>query len=149
MEALERKVVDLERELVRRDITIRQLRADLDKCHQVIRSSAAAAAAGTGAGGSANSLDPMAQIAPWRVPTASTASSGGVGGWTTDILPRLKRLAISAEPLLPRALGNAPVAELLRQTSLTPYLSRQKPKSAQWVCLSFLYHSDPYAFKNM
>lgn len=127
MEVLERRVLELERELVRRDVMIRQLRAEVDKCHQVLNHhQLRPPQSSTGAA----DLSPppkdsvMAQIAPWRV---------AAGGPKDQLdLPRFKRLAISAEPLLPRALERgATVDEVLRQTSLAPYMKRQKPKSAQ------------------
>ena len=108
MEALERRVVELERELVRRDVLIRQLRADLDKCHQVMKPLRPPEPV-------AVDVAKMAELAPWRL--------GGLE------LPRVKRLAISAEPLLPRSMGNASAAEVLRQFSLQPH--RRQPKNAQ------------------
>ena len=81
---LKAKVAQLERDLAQRDALIRQLRADLDKCQQVLKE------------GSTQSVS-MAEIAPWRV----------------GLEPRFKRLAISAEPLaLPRSLHANSVAEL-------------------------------------
>lgn len=82
---LKAKIAQLERDLAQRDGLIRQLRADLDKCQQVLKE------------GSATQNVSMAEIAPWRV----------------GLEPRFKRLAISAEPLaLPRSLHANSVAEL-------------------------------------
>ena len=107
MDGLVERIGQLERQLVQRDNHIRLLRAELDKCQQVL-----------------NKQQPqqqqqqqqsvveetMAQIAPWRLE------------------PKLKRLAISAEPLaISRQMGNATLAEL--KQSLHQPKTQPKPKS--------------------
>ena len=114
-ERLER-IGQLERELSQRDGLIRQLRADLDKCQQVLKPLQ-----------QVEGVD-MAQIAPWRV---ASKNGSGVG---LGLEPRFKRLAISAEPLLlPRSLLLANSAAELQQSLPV----NRQPKSAQWVTLLF------------
>ncbi|XP_057381165.1 cGMP-dependent protein kinase, isozyme 2 forms cD4/T1/T3A/T3B-like isoform X1 [Daphnia carinata] len=117
-ERLER-IGQLERELSQRDALVRQLRADLDKCQQVLKPlnqhvqheqglSAAAAA-------------DMAKIAPWRVGSKNGPAAAA------GLEPRFKRLAISAEPLLlPRSLLLANSAAELQQSLPV----NRQPKSA-------------------
>lgn len=111
-ERLER-IGQLERELGQRDVLVRQLRADLDKCQQVLKPL-----------NQHVQLDEtsilcadMAQIAPWRV---------GKPNGPAGMEPRFKRLAISAEPLLlPRSLLLANAAELKQSLPVN-----RQPKSA-------------------
>lgn len=109
-ERLER-IGQLERELSQRDGLIRQLRADLDKCQQVLKPLQIE--------GSSPSPVDMAQIAPWRVNKNGSAS--------LSLEPRFKRLAISAEPLrLPSSLLLANSAAELKQSLPV----NRQPKSA-------------------
>lgn len=99
MDGLVERIGQLERQLVQRDNHIRLLRAELDKCQQVLNKQQQQSVAET-----------MAQIAPWRLE------------------PKLKRLAISAEPLaFSRQMGNATLAEL--KQSLHQPKPQPKPKS--------------------
>lgn len=83
-------VMRLERRLAERDVLIDQLRIELDKCRQVLQAATPSpppslpqppAAAGSDA----------ASIAPWRL----LGRGDGIG----SVEGRLKRMAISAEPL--------------------------------------------------
>jgi hypothetical protein len=115
-ERLER-IGQLERELSQRDGLIRQLRADLDKCQQVLKPLQQVEGSSSPGG-----VD-MAQIAPWRVTSKNGSGVGGLG-----LEPRFKRLAISAEPLLlPRSLLLANSAAELQQSLPV----NRQPKSAQ------------------
>lgn len=99
------RIGHLERQLVQRDNLIRQLRAELDKCQQVLNKNVNVNQAQL-----QQQQESMAQIAPWRLE------------------PKLKRLAISAEPLPnSRQMGNATLAEL-KQSLLQPK-PQPKPQS--------------------
>jgi len=100
MDGLVERIGQLERQLVQRDNHIRLLRAELDKCQQVLNKQQQQSVV----------EETMAQIAPWRLE------------------PKLKRLAISAEPLaISRQMGNATLAEL--KQSLHQPKTQPKPKS--------------------
>ena len=104
MDGLVERIGQLERQLVQRDNHIRLLRAELDKCQQVLNKQQQQQ--------QQQSVveETMAQIAPWRLE------------------PKLKRLAISAEPLaISRQMGNATLAEL--KQSLHQPKTQPKPKS--------------------
>lgn len=77
----------LERRLEERDLLIRQLRAELDKCQQVLSAPPNGSSLDRATAGAR--LDAMAQLAPWRLAAAVDASS---------VEQRLKRMGISAEP---------------------------------------------------
>jgi len=102
MDGLVERIGQLERQLVQRDNHIRLLRAELDKCQQVLNKQQQQSVV----------EETMAQIAPWRLE------------------PKLKRLAISAEPLaISRQMGNATLAEL--KQSLHQPKTQPKPKSSR------------------
>ena len=75
------RVTRLERQVAERDSLIVQLRTELDKCHQVLQVSP--------------SLSPLTAAAPWRLATRP----GDGGAAIVSVEQRLKRMAISAEPL--------------------------------------------------
>ncbi|KAI9552875.1 hypothetical protein GHT06_020759 [Daphnia sinensis] len=115
-ERLER-IGQLERELSQRDALVRQLRADLDKCQQVLKPLQQTHVVQQEQGLCAD----MAKIAPWRV-----GSKNGPASQAAGLEPRFKRLAISAEPLLlPRSLLLANAAELKQSLPVN-----RQPKSA-------------------
>lgn len=119
-EQLER-IDQLESELSQRDALVRQLRADLDKCQQVLKP-LNQVQPGEMAALPVPSLvvsNEMAEIAPWRLTNKNCQPA--------VLEPRFKRLAISAEPLaLPRSLLLANAAELKQSLPVN-----RQPKSAQ------------------
>lgn len=117
-ERLER-ISQLERELSQRDALVRQLRADLDKCQQVLKPLNQHVQQEQGL-----SAD-MAKIAPWRVGSKNGPAAAAAAA-ASGLEPRFKRLAISAEPLLlPRSLLLANAAELKQSLPVN-----RQPKSA-------------------
>lgn len=125
------RINQLESELSQRDALVRQLRADLDKCQQVLKplnQVQQQSATSSTVLGECSVTAEMAQIAPWRV-TANKNGPNAVAAATAAALlePRFKRLAISAEPLqLPRSLLLANAAELKQSLPVN-----RQPKSAQ------------------
>ncbi|KAK4014367.1 hypothetical protein OUZ56_026893 [Daphnia magna] len=118
-ERLER-ISQLERELSQRDALVRQLRADLDKCQQVLKPLNQHVQQEQGL-----SAD-MAKIAPWRVGSKNGPAAAAAAAGASGLEPRFKRLAISAEPLLlPRSLLLANAAELKQSLPVN-----RQPKSA-------------------
>lgn len=123
-EQLER-IDQLESELSQRDALVRQLRADLDKCQQVLKPlnqvqpGEMAALSMSVVAPSLVVSNEMAEIAPWRLTNKNCQPA--------VLEPRFKRLAISAEPLaLPRSLLLANAAELKQSLPVN-----RQPKSAQ------------------
>jgi hypothetical protein len=122
-EQLER-IGQLESELSQRDALVRQLRADLDKCQQVLKplnqvQPGEMAALSVSVPPSLVVSTEMAEIAPWRLTNKNCQPA--------VLEPRFKRLAISAEPLaLPRSLLLANAAELKQSLPVN-----RQPKSAQ------------------
>ncbi|XP_046454315.1 cGMP-dependent protein kinase, isozyme 2 forms cD4/T1/T3A/T3B-like isoform X1 [Daphnia pulex] len=124
-EQLER-IGQLESELSQRDALVRQLRADLDKCQQVLKPLNQVQPGEMAALSLSVSVPPslvvsteMAEIAPWRLTNKNCQPA--------VLEPRFKRLAISAEPLaLPRSLLLANAAELKQSLPVN-----RQPKSAQ------------------
>ena len=119
------RINQLESELSQRDALVRQLRADLDKCQQVLKPLNQVQQQSTPSAvlGECSVTAEMAQIAPWRV----TANKNGPNAVAALLEPRFKRLAISAEPLqLPRSLLLANAAELKQSLPVN-----RQPKSAQ------------------
>ncbi len=120
-EQLER-IGQLESELSQRDALVRQLRADLDKCQQVLKplnQVQPGETAGTALPVPSVVSTEMAEIAPWRLTNKNCQPA--------VLEPRFKRLAISAEPLaLPRSLLLANAAELKQSLPVN-----RQPKSAQ------------------
>ena len=117
-EQLER-IDQLESELSLRDALVRQLRADLDKCQQVLKPLSQVQPAEVPGGSALPVASEMAEIAPWRVANKNCQPA--------VLEPRFKRLAISAEPLaLPRSLLLANAAELKQSLPVN-----RQPKSAQ------------------
>ena len=124
------RINQLESELSQRDALVRQLRADLDKCQQVLKPLNQVQQQSTPSAvlGECSVTAEMAQIAPWRV-TANKNGPNAVAAAAAAALlePRFKRLAISAEPLqLPRSLLLANAAELKQSLPVN-----RQPKSAQ------------------
>lgn len=113
----ESRLRQLERDVGERDAVIVQLRAELDKCHQVLKPmvqqlSTSLQSTYISASAAPVAANAMANIAPWRVGAAASASPAA--GTSLSFLlqqQRTKRLAISAEPL-PHSMGNASLADL-------------------------------------
>jgi hypothetical protein len=126
------RINQLESELSQRDALVRQLRADLDKCQQVLKplnQVQQQSAASSTVLGECSVTAEMAQIAPWRVTANKNGPNAVAAAAAAAALlePRFKRLAISAEPLqLPRSLLLANAAELKQSLPVN-----RQPKSAQ------------------
>ena len=99
-------VTRLERRLAERDALIDQLRVELDKCRQVLQ----AVPPSTPPVPPLPLPPPPASIAPWRLLSASAGGGAGVGG----VEGRLKRMAISAEPLPRSSLSDLKQLKLAR-----------------------------------
>ena len=122
------RINQLESELSQRDALVRQLRADLDKCQQVLKPLNQVQQQQSTVLGECSVTAEMAQIAPWRVTANKNGPNASVAAAAAALLePRFKRLAISAEPLqLPRSLLLANAAELKQSLPVN-----RQPKSAQ------------------
>ena len=85
------RVTRLERQVAERDSLIVQLRTELDKCHQVLQVSPSLSPPPP----PSPSPSPLTAAAPWRLATRP----GDGGAAIVSVEQRLKRMAISAEPL--------------------------------------------------